>query len=106
MAELLVVVQETANRRMVPGDVVTVQPDGWKWGRAEAGPDAHAMWTVVRAPGVPVHALTRLLLTVVVNGREYLFRRTHLNLLGLPATPTLADLDRCMSDKPINPLLT
>ncbi len=106
MAELLVITQETANRRMVPGDVVTVQPDGWRWGAAEAGPNAHSMWTVIRCHGVPESAFARLLMSVHVNGREYLFRRTHLSLLSLPMEPTFEQISAAMVDKPLNPLLS
>lgn len=106
MAELLVLTKAGANRRMSPGDVVTVQPDGWQWGRAEAGPDAHQMWTVIRVPGVPVSAFAPMLNPVEKDGLEVLFRRTHYDLLRVGHEPTFEHLQAAMVEKTVIPLLS
>lgn len=106
MAELLVLKQQRANRSMFPGDVVAVQPDGWPWGRAERGPEADSLWCVVEVPGVPVSAFAEFLQPVIVNGRQLLYRRVHLNLLALPERPTFEQIQAARMEKIVNPLLS
>jgi hypothetical protein len=65
VAELLVWVAEypktgdpyVDRSRPSAGCVITIQPDGWKWSKAElTNPD----WRVVKLPGIPVEKLTQL----------------------------------------------
>ena len=106
MAELLVLRKQRMNRTMVPGDVVTVLPDGWAWGSAERGPNADDMWFVLEVPGVPVAAFAELLQPITANGRTVMFRRVHLNLLALGDRPTLVQVMDARVEKHINPLLS
>lgn len=106
MAELLVLTKQRANRSMFPGDVVTVQPDGWAWGRAERGPDADSMWCVITVPGVPVSAFAEFLEPITNNGHQVLFRRVHLNLTMLGSSPTLEQIMAARMEKTITPLLS
>jgi len=39
------------------GCVIAIQPDGWKWSKAEL---ANPQWRVVQLPGIPVEKLTQL----------------------------------------------
>ena len=105
MAELLVLTKQRANRSMFPGDVVTVQPDSWPWGRAERGPDADSMWCVVPVPGVPVSAFAEFLEPISNNGQQVLFRRVHLDLMALPASPTFEQIQAARMEKALTPLL-
>lgn len=106
MAELLVLTKQRMNRSMFPGDVVTVQPDGWPWGKAERGPDADSMWCVIALPGVPTSAFAEFLEPVFNNGRQVLFRRVHLNLMALAAVPTLEEVMAARMEKTLTPLLS
>ena len=106
MAELLVLTKQRMNRSMVPGDVVTVQPDGWPWGRAERGPDADPMFCVITVPGVPPSAFLEFLEPVHNNGVQVMFRRVHLNLPALGASPTLAQIMAARMEKTLTPLLS
>lgn len=106
MAELLVLVGQRANRSMVPGDVVTVQPDGWAWGKAELGPEADPMWCVVAVPGAPVSAFTEFLQPVTHNGRQILFRRIHLDMAQIGSIHTLETILAARLEKLDNPLLS
>lgn len=40
------------------GDVVTIQEDGWKWGKLEVSGD---LFTIIQVPGVPVEKMAYLL---------------------------------------------
>lgn len=105
VAELLVIKQQRMNRTMFPGDVVTVQPDGWAWGRAERGPDADALWFVLDVPGVPVSAFEEFLQPVFANGVPLLFRRVHLNLMSLGDAPSFDDVMAARLEKIVTPLV-
>lgn len=106
MAELLVLARQRMNRTMVPGDVVTVQPDGWAWGSAERGPTADPMWFVLPVPGAPVSAFAQLLEPVVVNGNAVWFRRTHLNLMMLGDSCSIEQVMAARVEKHSSPLLS
>lgn len=106
MAELLVIKQQRMNRSMFPGDVVTVQRDGWPWGRAERGPDADPLWFVLTVEGVPPDAFDEFLQPLIVNGRQALFRRVHLNLLALGERPTFEQVLAARVEKIVNPLMS
>lgn len=106
VAELLVIKQQRMNRTMFPGDVVTVQPDGWSWGRAERGPDADSLWFVLAVPGVPVSAFAEFLQPVFVNGAPLLFRRVHLNLAALGDAPSFGDVLAARMEKIVTPLVS
>lgn len=106
MAELLVLTKQRMNRSMFPGDVVTVQPDGWAWGRAERGPEADSMWRVICVPGTPVAAFAEFLDPVTNNGQQVLFRRVHLDLSRLGELHTLEVLLAARMEKIITPLLS
>lgn len=106
MAELLVLTKQRANRSMFPGDVVTVQPDGWPWGKAERGPDADSMWRVVTVPGVPVSAFAELLEPIFNSGQQVLFRRVHLDLSKVADVNTLEGVMSARMEKTITPLLS
>jgi hypothetical protein len=106
MAELLVIKEQRMNRSMFPGDVVIVQPDGWRWGRAERGPDADSLWCVIEVPGVSTDAFTEFLQPLTVNGRQMLFRRVHLNLMAIGERPTYEQVMAARMEKIVNPLLS
>lgn len=106
MAELLVLTRQRANRSMFPGDVVTVQPDGWPWGRAERGPEADSMWRVICVPGAPVAAFAEFLDPITIKGHQVLFRRVHLDLSRLGELHTLEFLMAARMEKTIAPLLS
>jgi hypothetical protein len=106
MAELLVLTKQRMNRSMFPGDVVTVQPDGWAWGRAERGPESDPMWRVIAVPGVPVSAFTEFLEPVTNNGRPVLFRRVHLDLTRIGDLHTLEFILAVRMEKTLIPLLS
>lgn len=106
MAELLVLTQQRANRSMFPGDVVTVQPDGWPWGKAERGSDADAMWCVICVPGVPPAAFAEFLEPALANGGQVLFRRLHVDLMKLGATASMDQVMGARMEKIITPLLS
>jgi hypothetical protein len=106
MAELLVLTTQRMNRSMFPGDVVTVQPDGWAWGKAERGPEADPMFCVITVPGVPPSAFTEFLQSVNANGAQVLFRRVHLNLAALGESPTLEQVMAARMEKTLTPLLS
>lgn len=106
MAELLVLTKTRLNRSMHPGDVVTVQPDGWAWGRMERGPDADSMWCVISLPGVPESAFSEFLEPVMNGGRAVLFRRVHLNLVALGDKPSLEQVMAARLEKSLTPLLS
>ena len=107
MAELLFLTKQRANKTMSPGDLVTVQRDGWPWGRAERGQNADPMFCVVAVPGVPVEAFAPLLEPVDNGaGLQVLFRRLHVNLLALPETPTFEQVMAACGEKTLTPLLS
>lgn len=105
MAELLVLTTAGVSRTHFRGDVVTVQPDGWAWGKAERGPEAAGIWTVIEVPGVPVSEFLPLVENVERNGRQVLYRRVGLNLLALGPNPTYADVMNARVEKTTIPLL-
>lgn len=106
MAELLVLTKQRMNRSMFPGDVVTVQPDGWAWGKAERGPEADSMWCVIQVPGAAVEAFAEFLQPVTNNGQQVLFRRVHLNLPALGVSPTFEQIQAARMEKTLTPLLS
>jgi len=106
MAELLVIKRQSVNRAMFPGDVVCVMPDGWRWGKAERGPEAQPLWTVIEVPGAPVSAFAEFLQPLIVNGQLALYRRVHLNLLALGERPTFEQVMAARLEKVAHPLLS
>lgn len=60
MAELLVRAWQPKNDIQDIGDIVSVQRDGWTWGKCECLPD----YLVVKLPGVAVSTVTRFLETL------------------------------------------
>lgn len=57
MSELLVRAWQPKNDIQDIGDIVSVKPDGWRWGKCECLPD----YLVVKLPGVAVSTVTRFL---------------------------------------------
>lgn len=106
MAELLVLVRQRNNRTMFPGDVVCAMPDGWRWGKAERGPEADSMWTVIEVPGVPASAFAEFLQPLIANGQQLLFRRVHLNTLALGTRASYEQVMAARVEKVLHPLLS
>lgn len=42
--------QEKFNYRTIPGDIITVKPDGWNWGKKEGPPK----FVIIKLPGIAV----------------------------------------------------
>ena len=56
-------------------------------------------------PGVPVSAFAEFLEPISNNGQQVLFRRVHLDLMALPASPTFEQIQAARMEKALTPLL-
>lgn len=80
------------------GDVITVQPDGWVWGKEE---QKNPAWRIVKLPGVPVSQASAFLSPEIETSPENPSRMLQsrgfrLDVDNLPASvvPVMADAKR------------
>lgn len=79
MCEMLIMREDATDDPTVGapmrGDVVTIKPDGWEWGRRE-----RERMIIHKRPGEPVEKFARLLGTNVPHGALPLYRAFFLDL--------------------------
>lgn len=91
MCELLIRTIDKGDGLCFAGDVIVCMPDGHGWGMAEAGPNPHPFWRVVKVPGVP-QAVFADMLEPAINGKAVrAFRAKH--FAALTERPTLLELN-------------